>query len=142
MTQKTPQNKNQLRLTTVRFIRVVVTVIVSVTTPKLEGTAAIFTLELIGFAGRRSTCGETRGQLEHGLSSESAHVHKALLPTTSELVAPVRAVPLSVADVVARDTLSALARGLIGSAGSRRDGGLWRLPDGGGCGGRGGEDWR
>lgn len=72
-------------------------------------------------------------------------MHKALLPTTSELVAPVRAVPLSVADVVSRDTLAALARGLIGSAGSGRAGRLWWLwwlSDGGGCGGRGGEDWR
>ncbi len=64
------------------------------------------------------------------------------LLTTSELVAPIRAVPLSITDVVTRDTLSALACGLIRSAGSRWAGGPRGLLDGGGYGGRGGEDWR
>lgn len=48
-----------MRLTAVCFIRVILTVVVTVTTPKLEGTAAVFTLELVGFAGRWSTCEET-----------------------------------------------------------------------------------
>lgn len=70
------------------------------------------------------------------------NLQKALLLTTSQLVAPVRAVPLSVTDVVSWDALSTLTCGLIRSAGSRWAGGLWGLLDGGGCGGRGGEDWR
>lgn len=68
--------------------------------------------------------------------------YEAGLLTTSELVAPVRAVPLSVADVVPWDTLSALACGLIRSAGSGWAGGPRGLLDGGGRGGRRGEDWR
>lgn len=69
-------------------------------------------------------------------------MREAVLLTTSELVASVRAVPLSVTDVVSRDALSALASGLIRSAGSRWAGGPRGLLDGGGYGGRGGEDWR
>lgn len=67
---------------------------------------------------------------------------KAKLLTASELVASVRAVPLSVTDVVPRDALAALARGLIGSAGSRWAGGQRGLLDGGGCGGWGCDDYR
>lgn len=47
------------------------------------------------------------------LLSESVHMHKSVLRTASELVAAVRAVPLSVTDVVTGDTLAALACGLI-----------------------------
>lgn len=67
---------------------------------------------------------------------------KAKLLTASELVASVRAVPLSVTDVVPWDALAALARGLIGSAGSRWAGGQRGLLDGGGCGGWGCDDYR
>jgi len=70
------------------------------------------------------------------LLSESVHMHKSVLRTASELVAAVRAVPLSVTDVVTGDTLSALACGLIRPAGSRWAGGPRGLLDGGGYGGR------
>lgn len=69
--------------------------------------------------------------------------------TTSELVASIRTVSFSITNVVPGDTLSALTRGLICSAGSRWAGGPWGFLDGssgcggcGGCGGRGGEDWK
>ena len=67
---------------------------------------------------------------------------KAKLLTASELIASVWAVPLSVTDVVPRDALTALACGLIGSAGSRWAGGQRGLLDGGGCGGWGCDDYR
>lgn len=69
----------------------------------------------------------------------SERTHESAVRTASELVASVRAVPLSVTDVVPGDTLSALAFGLIRPAGSRWAGGLL---DGGGCGFSGGGDWR
>lgn len=76
------------------------------------------------------------------LLSDSVHTHKAALLTTTDLVASVRTVPLAVTDVVSRDTLTALACGLIRSAGSGWAGEPRGLLGGGGCGGRGGEDWR
>ncbi len=75
--------------------------------------------------------------------SVRVQMHKAVLLTASEFVTSVRTVPFSITDVVSWDALSTLACGLIHSAGSRRAGeprGL--LYGGGGCCGRGGEDWR
>ena len=60
------------------------------------------------------------------------------LLTTSDLIAAVGAVPLSVTQVVSRDALAVLAGGLVRPAGARRGGGPRALLDGGGDGGRGG----
>ena len=66
------------------------------------------------------------------------YVCVGVLLTTSDLVAAVAAVPLSVTQVVSGDALSVLAGGLVRPAGARRGGGARVLLGGGGDGGRGG----
>lgn len=96
---------------TVDFVRVVLTIVVTITTPQFESTAAISAFEFIGFTGRWGT--------------------------TSKLIAAVRTVLLPVTDVVSGDTLSALTGGLVSATGAREG----RSSGGCSGPGSGGSDW-